>query len=124
MGARCAISIGWLPEHASVPDGVVVRRRDACGETTKQRQRIHQGGDGAVGEGSLEDDADQAVLALLDLILRNGRAQHVCSSASRPEGSSAPARVAAWSVKPSMEAHSGLSYASALRSRGLSRIAH
>ena len=34
-------------------------------------------GDGPVGEGSLEDDADQAVLALLDPVLRNGRAKHV-----------------------------------------------
>jgi hypothetical protein len=53
---------------------VVSRRRDARGETTKERERIHQGGDGPVGEGPFEDDADQAVLALLDLVLRNGRA--------------------------------------------------
>jgi hypothetical protein len=53
------------------------RRGDARGETTQQRQRIHLHRDGPVGEGLLEEDADQALLALLDPVLPNGRAQHV-----------------------------------------------
>jgi len=62
---------------AGVPDGVVSRRRDARGETTQQRERVHLDRDGPVGEGPFEEDADQAVLALLDLVLSNRRAKHV-----------------------------------------------
>jgi hypothetical protein len=56
---------------------VVARRRDAGGETAQQRERIQLDGDGPVGEGPLGEDADQAVLALLDLVLCNRRAKHV-----------------------------------------------
>jgi hypothetical protein len=38
------------PGTPGVPDGVVSRRRDARGETTKERERIHLDGDGPVGE--------------------------------------------------------------------------
>ena len=43
-------------------------------------------------------------------------------SASRPRASIAPARVAAWRVKPSRLAQSGLSYCSAVATRGESGI--
>jgi hypothetical protein len=39
--------------------------------------RPHIDGDGAVGVGLLEDDADQAVWPVLDPVLRDGGAQDV-----------------------------------------------
>jgi hypothetical protein len=64
-------------KHARVPDGVVARRRDGGGETTEEGERIHVDGDGPVGVGPLQEDADEAVWTVLDLVLRNGRPEHV-----------------------------------------------
>ena len=66
----------------------MARRRDARGQPAEQGQRIHVDGDGPVGVGLLQDDADQAVLTALELLLRDGRPQHVAQQ-----------RLAAYSVE-------------------------
>jgi hypothetical protein len=65
-------------------------------EPAEQRERIHVHSDGAVREGLLQDDADQAVLPVLDLVLRDGRSQYVAEqglAARGVEGTGAGRRV-------------------------------
>jgi hypothetical protein len=49
----------------------------ALGEAGEQRQRVHVHGDRFIGEGSLQDDADQAVREQDDALVRDGRSQDV-----------------------------------------------
>ncbi len=51
--------------------------RHARGETTQEGKRIHVDRDGPVSVGPLQEDADQAVFTLLELVLREGRPEHV-----------------------------------------------
>jgi len=56
---------------------VVARWRHARGETTQEGERIHVDGNGPVRVGPLQEDADQAVFTALELLLREGRPEHV-----------------------------------------------
>jgi len=56
---------------------VVAGRRNARSHPAEEGQRVQVDGDGAVGVRLLEDDADQAVLPVLDLVLRDGGPQDV-----------------------------------------------
>jgi hypothetical protein len=64
-------------EDACVADGVVTGRRNAGRQPGEEAERVQVDGDGAVGAGLLEDDADQAVWPLLNLVLCDGGPQDV-----------------------------------------------
>jgi hypothetical protein len=56
---------------------VVPGRGYARGEAGEQRQRVHVHGDRSIGEGFLQDDADQAVRKRNDALVRDGRSQDI-----------------------------------------------
>ena len=53
------------------------RSGHCCGEAAEKGEGIHVDGDGAVGEGSLQGDPDQAVGSRDDALLTDGRAKHI-----------------------------------------------
>jgi hypothetical protein len=56
---------------------MVPRRGYARGEAGEQRQRVHVHRDRSVGEGFLQDDADEAVRKRNDALVRDGRSLDV-----------------------------------------------
>ena len=59
-------------------------RGDARREAAQQRERIHVDGHRAVGEGSLQDDADEAVGKRNDTLVRERWAQDVAEQGLAP----------------------------------------
>ena len=71
-------------EHAGVADGVEAGWGHAGGQPGEQRQRVHVDCDRPVGVRLLQRDAHQAVGAMLQALLRDGRTQHVAQQSLPP----------------------------------------